>query len=153
VTGPAPVRPLPGCPARQGDGAFSVTAADFVLDVHDYPADDGTGATFTEVVGYFRPPHGTDTSTGTDTDGTDAEPDLVGIAVLAMPAGTPGALAAWRAFKNPAGPAAIGQAMRAAITACPCAFPPAGCAAMNDDILRQAIDHAAALTVNRQESQ
>jgi hypothetical protein len=132
---------------------FSVTAADFVLDVHDYLGDDGSGATFTEVVGYFRPRYGTDTRTGTDagTDGADAEPDLVGIAVLAMPAGTPGALAAWRAFRNPAGPAAIGQAMQAAITACPCAFPAAGCAAMDDDVLRQAIDHAAALTVNGQE--
>jgi hypothetical protein len=141
---------------------FPVTAASFVFDVRDYPADDGTGATHTEVIGYFRPALAPDatgpdpiTETGPDTAGTDeagAEPDLVSIAILDMPAGTPAALTAWRAFRNPAGPAAIGHAMRAAITACPCTFPLSGCAAMNDDILRQAITQAAALTVNGQDA-
>jgi hypothetical protein len=154
VTGPVRSRPLAGCPARQGDRMFPVTSASFVLDVRDYPADDGTGAMHTEIIGYFRPalaPDAAGADAGAGTDGAGAEPDLVSIAILDMPAGTPAALTAWRAFQNPAGPAAIGHAMRAAITACPCTFPLSDCAALDDDILRQAITQAAALTVNGQD--
>jgi hypothetical protein len=149
VTGPAPARPLPGCPARDGTGTWSVTAAHFFLDIRDSPAKDGTGGTVTEVAGYFRPA-GTSTdsptSTGTDTGtGTGGELDLVGVGGLELPAGSPDARAAWRAFRSLAGPDLIGRAMRAAITACPCTFPLTDCAAMDEDTLRNAIAQAAAL--------
>jgi hypothetical protein len=126
-----------------------VTAAHFVLDVRDSLPADGTSGTVTEVIGYFRPAGtstGSQTTTGTDTGtGTDGEPDLVSVGGLELPARSPDARAARRAFRSDAGPDLIGRAMRAAITACPCTFPLTGCAAMDQDTLRNAIAQAAAL--------
>jgi hypothetical protein len=137
MTGPA-TRPRPGCPARHGTSTFSVTSADFSFDVRDFPAGDGTDGTITEITGFFQPPG----PAGTD---PDAEPDLVAVAGFEVPAGSPASRLTWQAFTSHAGPARLGQLMRTAILACPCTFPAADCAALDECTLLRAIEQAADL--------
>jgi hypothetical protein len=67
----------------------------------------------------------------------------VAVAGLEVPAGSPVSQLAWQALRNRAGPALIGQLMRTAILACPCTFPAAGCAALDESTLLRAIERAA----------
>lgn len=97
---------------------------------------DGDGAAITEVIGYFRPP-------GPASTDPAEEPDLVAVAGLEVPAGSPVSRLAWQAFTSRSGPAAVAQLLRAAILACPCTFPAARCAALDECTLLRAIEKAA----------
>jgi hypothetical protein len=135
-------KPLPGCPARHGTGPFAVTGADFVFEVRDTP-DGGGGGTVTEIIGYFRPPACAESGPGPAGTDPGAEPDLVAVAALEVPAGSPVSRLAWQAFRSQAGPNLLGQLLRAAVLACPCTFPAAACAALDDATLLGAIEQAA----------
>lgn len=128
--------PPPNCPARQGASTFGVSTAEFFFDVRDSVADDREGGRTTEVVGYFRPP-------GSASAEPWAEPTLIAVAGLEVPAGSAISRLAWKTYTSRAGSAIVGQVMRSAITACPCSFPSADCAALDECALLRAIEQAA----------
>jgi len=123
---PAP-RPFPWCPAIFGLGT-DLASASFTLAARDCePCADGQ--TLTEVSGLYQVP------------GQPAG-DVIHAGRFTVPAGSPAARLARQVARSRRRTRLAGELRRAAITACSCA-PPAGCAALDDVALLEAIEHAA----------
>ena len=122
-------RPLPGCPARRGDGA-DVSVADFFLVVHDCPGGPGARPSATEVFGFFGLPD------------PAHENDVVVTASVVVPSGSPAARLAHQVSNDPPGTQRAGDLLRRHVTGCPCTAP-VECPALDQAMLLAALNHAA----------
>ena len=126
---PAPAcRPLPWCPAILGRGT-DLAMARFTLAAQDCERGPDGQMTLTEVTGLYQVPG-------------QAAGDVIHAGRFTVPAGSPPARQARQVARSRRRTRLAGELRRAAITACSCA-PPAGCAALDDVALLEAIEHAA----------
>ena len=126
-------RPLPGCPARAGQGT-DVRAASFTFVVEDHPA--GRHPAVTEIFGFYQIP-------GQDPD------DLVQAAGFEVPAGSPIARLARQVAASPRRTRVLAAVLRANILSCPCVPADGECPALDEIRLLRAIEHAAGATRRR----
>lgn len=119
-------RPLPGCPARAGQGT-DVRAASFTFVVEDHPD-------LTEVFGFYQIP-------GQDPD------DLVQAAGFEVPTRSPIARLARQVAASPRRTRVLAAVLRANILCCPCAPADGECPALDEIRLLHAIEHAAGATL------
>lgn len=122
-------RPLPGCPARRGDGA-DVNVAEFFLVVHDCPCGPAARPSATEVFGFFGLPD------------PEQENDVVVTASVVMPSGLPAARLAHQVSNDPPGTQRAADVLRRHVTACPCTAS-AECPALGQARLLAALQHPA----------
>lgn len=125
MTAPSQGRPLPGCPARHGQGAS--IADPFTLAALDAVPVPG-GEAVTEVFGWF------------------GRPGQVTGCVLAAGFDVPAGSAVARACREIAGSPAlthVGDRLRASVLACPCTQASGQCPALDAAALITAIRHAA----------
>jgi hypothetical protein len=121
-------RPLPGCPARLGNGADASTAA-FVLVALDCESGPDGRPTATEVFGYFWQP------------GEDHEDDMVQTASFTVPAGSRTAKMAHHVTSNGTLTRSADAILRGNVANCPCTGG-AECPALNEKSLLLAIEQA-----------
>ena len=126
----APARPLPGCPARHGEGA-DASVAGFTLVVEDCERSPAGYPVSTEIFGYFRLP------------GAAHDNDAVLTADLLVPIGSPIAqLAHHISADADALTSKVRDALRASVARCPCTAT-AECPALDEIRLLEAMEHAA----------
>lgn len=123
-------RPLPGCPAQHGKGT-DISAADFILVVHDCECDRDGRPTTTEAFGYFRLP------------GDEHENDVLLTAGFEVPVGSPIARMAHQVSADTTGALIhiVGTMLRGNVAHCPCADK-AECPALNEIRLLEAMECA-----------
>jgi hypothetical protein len=121
-------RPLPGCPARHGQGTDLATAT-FTLVAED--TGIGTGRPSTEIFAFFHAPG-------------QPEDDLIQAPCFDVPATSPVARLARMTAASPRRTRAAGDYLRTRITTCPCTTP--ACPLTDDITLLHAIEHATRTT-------
>lgn len=131
-------RPLPGCPARHGDGA-DVTTAGFILVVDDCERGPDRQPTATEIFGYFRVP------------GREHDDDVVLTADLTVPVASPIARLARKVSDDLTGALSrvVGDVLRGNVARCPCAPTTSQCPALDELRLVEALECAASQPLGR----